>query len=126
MTHTEIVKEKLKEIERIDKLKEDMTSKCWLSSQLRINRFKIEGELSGMQTAIKSELEWLKLHRDSDNACFNLKNLKPKSKKLEEGYKASLECQIGIYDKRITDCKNALKLIEEKRQTKKNKKRNLK
>ena len=98
MTHTEIVKEKLKEIERIDKLKEDMTSKCWLSSQLRINRFKIEGELSGMQAAIKSELEFL------ESFAENL--ILGKRKRGQHKYN-----KIDIRE-RITNCKNALKLIE--------------
>ncbi len=122
MEINKIIKEKLKEIEkkykqkvlRIEDLKKDkvilIDTYGWRDFKKEIK----ESFFSGMQTAIKSELEWLKLHRESDNACFNLKNLKPKSKKLEEGYKASLKCQVEIYDKRITDCKNALKLIEEK------------
>ncbi len=115
MTHTEIVKEKLKGCgEEIIHIVMGIIYCGNLFANILHLCPTCKANLSGMQTAIKSELEWLKLHRDSDNACFNLKNLKPKSKKLEEGYKASLECQIGIYDKRITDCKNALKLIEEK------------
>ena len=116
-TQTEIVKEKLKKIEEL----KNKTKSYYPGYEDNPNEFidenidKIKSTLLGMQTAIKSELEWLKLHRDSDNACFNLKNLKPKSKKFGEGYKASLECQIGIYDKRITDCKNVLKLIENER-----------
>lgn len=57
-------------------------------------------------------LHWLIKHRESDNACMNLKNLRPKSKKLEEGYKAALECQIGIYDEKITDLKSTIKLYD--------------
>ncbi len=53
----------------------------------------LEGELSGMQTAIKSELEFL------ESLCGVLRTNEASSMKL---------------DNRITDCKNALKLIEEK------------
>ena len=98
MTHTKIVKEKLKEIERRNKAHRKE------AIRLKIEPFddggwydtiEIEDFLEGMQIAIKSELEFLE--RDMmdfmniNGTCFRIMN------------------------NRITDCKNALKLIEDKR-----------
>ena len=47
------IKQLEKELERIDNLKEGMSQGCWVSSQLRINRFKTEAKIETLQKVCK-------------------------------------------------------------------------
>ena len=90
---TEQVKAKLKEIKIVNE-HEMLSKKGEVDKRVRLARLKLY--LSGMQTAIKSELEFIREINlwevvSSNSICLN---------EVEE---------------RITDCKNALSLIEEKK-----------
>ena len=107
MTQTEIIKEKLKGCEKLcyDKeiVKRDIIcgQKYQLKKRGRIRTWLCEeckATLSGMQTAIKSELEFLECFDDFDYC---------KKCKLCKKARDSLTNE-------ITDCKNALGLIKEK------------
>ena len=47
------IKQLEKELERIDNLKEGMSQGCWVSSQLRINRFKTEAKIETLKEVCK-------------------------------------------------------------------------
>ena len=49
----ETIKQLKKELIRIDNLKEGMSQGCWVSSQLRINRFKTEAKIETLKEVCK-------------------------------------------------------------------------
>ena len=100
-THTEIVKAKLEEIEKRNKAHRKEAKRLNippLSDGGWYDTTEVEYELKGMQTAIKSELEFLE--KFAENLILG------KRKRGQHKYN-----KIDIRE-RITDCKNALKLIE--------------
>ncbi len=100
-TYTKIVKEKLKKIEKRNKAHREEAKRLKiapLSDGGWDDTINLESELIGMQIAIKSELEFLE--KFAENLILG------KRKRGQHKYN-----KIDIRE-RITDIKNALKLIE--------------
>ncbi len=123
MTHTEIVKEKLKEIEKRNKAHREQAKRLKiapLSDGGWDDTINLEGELKGMQTAIKSELEFLEKEKEFFDKLYYPQYLVQEIPHVVTTEKFFVDKsveddtfqQIEIIINRITDCKNALKLIK--------------
>ena len=73
----ETIKQLKKELERIDNLREGMSQGCWVSSQLRINRFKTEAKLQTLQEICEEIEKWRECSCDylQCNYCVKLNEL---------------------------------------------------
>ena len=60
-----------KEINRIEKLKEELTSECWLNSELRLNYYRAKAKLELLEREREEAIKWIKFCESIDVSGYN-------------------------------------------------------
>lgn len=108
------IEELEKELTRIDTLRKDVVKDCWGTSQIRINRFKIEHKLKGLKQGFKNAQQCCSIKMCDKEGIWTVGNNFFNQLFCKKHYKESMKCdkERNNQFKEIGEIKAQQKIIE--------------